>query len=293
LHVTFSTPVYHVVVEGSGAFRCDGTFGLVRAVTVHGDTIVTPFSIITPDDCGSDTVAAALRATIATDSGIASLVIEEMLPRTWAIAGPPFVAGSYMTYAAGFDHWKRCPPVVDTLFESYINDPKLRAGLTEAWNNSNPDTAGVNRHERGGFLYRDPIADTTFYVLTPNALDTPCRSVNTPPNSPSVTWLVAEFHTHPFKDYEVLPKSPGCGNPKSRTAQRYDAVVHGGPSFLPNDSVGGGGDWPRSVKNDRLPMYIMDKQYIYETDTTKHDSTSWGPGAAKKWPRMTSSCFLF
>lgn len=191
------------------------------------------------------------------------------------------------------DHWKLCPPIVDTLSsDSYINLPKLRAGLSEAWGNSSPDTASAFRHERGGFLYRDPVGDSTFYVLTPSASDTPCSSLNTPPGSPPQAWLIAEFHTHPFKDYEPLPRLPGCQNPKSRTTQRYDAVVHGGPSFIPNDTVGTGGDWPRSVNDDHLPMFIMDMQNIYETDTTKKDSTQWGRGSAKKWAR-NGSCFLF
>jgi hypothetical protein len=288
--VTFPTPIYHVVVDGSGAMSCSGsTFGSVKAVTTHGDTVPVSFVNYNPDTCGDDDVGCCIRATVPTDSAIASLVIFEAQPADWTLPPPYNIPGhNTMTYYINFDHWRRCPPVIDTLHDAYINDPKLRAGMTEAWANSSPDTSSANRRERGGFLYRDPIGDTTFYVLTPSALDTPCTSDIQPTIPPPISWAVAEFHTHPFQNGETIPKVAGCDTSSAPSTAKYDAVSHGGPSFVPPNE----GDWPRSI-DDGLPMYIMDKLNIYETDTTKHNRSQWGPGSAKKWTRMTGSCFLF
>jgi hypothetical protein len=74
-----------------------------------------------------------------------------------------------------------------------LNEPSVRAGLKQAWEDSQPDIAGG--HEEGGFILRDP-AGILSIVRWPRGEQ---NGIMLPPHSNCRVGkhdIVATFHTH-------------------------------------------------------------------------------------------------
>jgi len=258
LHITFSVPVYHLVVEGQqGGYSCSGpTYGSVNATTVSGQTITIPFVNPLPEDCGEDDIACCLSAAIPTDSGITAVEITEMEPRSWTTQWGD--AHSSMTYDVIFDRWPPCPPTGDSLLDNQRFRESLAAALQKSFADSVPLSI---RREVGGWLYYDQNGILQAEFSTEPG-STPCSSIVTY----NPTTVVGVFHVHPFTPAnettpgDVLPSN--CGN---QAGLEYDADTWGGPSNL---------DWQTSV-NKGHPIYVIDKLRVYRTDPRVTDSLKW------------------
>jgi hypothetical protein len=133
-----------------------------------------------------------------------------------------------------------------------FNDLTVRRAMEEYLARSNPTAPPAQRHEEFGYVRKN--ADGTY--RTDPASHTPinqCRSVVVVPDDPTI---LAVFHTHPFRDGEVM----GCPDAPTRP---YDGRANNG---------GSDPDWThnlftnfrrRDAGLNQVPYYIIDLEYAY------------------------------
>jgi hypothetical protein len=186
---------------------------------------------------------------------------------------------------------------VDVLFECQTADPNdpvvddlaVRLGMLQLWKLSdaaNPDK--TKRREQVGIIWRDPITASYGFTAMPNILNGPCRSTVGPGLIPvPQEWIVAQVHTHPFKNLDILP--PGC---RKSPDGRYNALQFNGLSEV---------DWIKNVEQERvpdpnnpgggkkIPEYVIDETHVYRGDpgTPQPERV-----VQRNWPR-DMGCKLF
>jgi hypothetical protein len=158
----------------------------------------------------------------------------------------------------------------------------MRDLMKISWDSSNAsDTNKLNRRERGGFVYRDASGNVAF-ATSFSVTDKPCSASNLLPSGVSPASVLGEFHTHPFSG-DTLGTGMGeettgiCSLAQPGIRKFYDAAKYGGPS---KDDLDRG-------TNDKLPMYIMDKDNIYSFPPGT--TTSNWKTRVKKYPRKDPS----
>ena len=106
-------------------------------------------------------------------------------------------------------------------YESILNDPAIRIGLKQAWQDSNPGLTGG--HEEGGFIVQDS-ANYLSVRQWPKGLQ---NSIVVPPHHGCQIGeqnIVASFHTHPNTGSDFLQepsetdKRAVCDDPDLRGA---------------------------------------------------------------------------
>ncbi len=213
--VTFSKPVYRLIVYDGGAFTCSGTYGTVTAYdrvyqgiggwrVEQGD-----FSLNDPSDCGYDGVTGLGVDTLRFPGGIAKLVIDPPQPWEFLVptgdATPPDTGHVTVEYYYHF-YEQRAPTAPCLTGDELLDQQAMRDFLSAAWDSSHANDVPANRRETPGLLFEDSTGNLIYRPYPDPTLDTPCRSRGTPVGAlPGVP--VAEAHTHPFAPKDTLPSS--------------------------------------------------------------------------------------
>ena len=277
IHVTFSEPVYHLVVESINAtYLCGGSYGSVWATFASGRRIEVPFENADPGDCGSDNIGGHLRLRVPGDDGVTSIVITEMLPRSWVMDGFQTVY-SRGEYSVWFDRIGVaidpevdkviCPPVGEDPIVNDIQFRQVSDSLLKLSNLSDPQRE--NRRERLAFVWRNSATGTLRFDISPivgNACDI---SVASPPDA-GLESLVGVVHTHPTYAGENVKVA--CGNAKARP---YNPRANGG---------GSNEDWKSATSYYFADVYAVAPQYIHRLDHELRDRSMWGKNPVS-WKR--------
>lgn len=160
-------------------------------------------------------------------------------------------AADYVAYSGlSFDPADTCPPTGDP----YLDSIGTRTALSRAWRDTYADSTPTSvRKERGGFILQDTLTGSITAATGYDTTATPCVNSPRPPNPiPANSRVVASFHTHPFRNGDLLPTS--CNKPNDTRTYAYDAVTHGG---LSNN------DWGYSTRQG-IPVYAVDADSIYQ-----------------------------
>lgn len=279
---TFSKPVYKLIVFGSGAFQCSGTYGTVtvynRGINGIGQAQVEQrdFILYDPSDCGYDNVAGSDVDTLQFPGGIAKVVIDPPQPWEFPVptsdTTPPATGHVWINYFYSFYQQRPATAPCPT-GDELLDQQEMRAFLAEAWDSSHFSYAPGNRRETPGFLFEDSTGNLVYRLYQDLMNDTPCRSAGTPVG-PLPGIPIAEGHTHPFAPKDTLP--PSCYKQPLNPGQfrQYDIKKYGGASD--SDLV--------RMRDDSLPFYILDRDtiYAYPVGTTRKNAKS----VVKRYPRV-------
>ncbi len=285
--VTFSKPVYRLIVYDGGAFSCSGTYGTVTAYsrTYSGyfqfggrQVEQRDFIINDPSDCGYDGVTGLGVDTLRFPGGIAKLVLDPPEPWEFLVptgdATPPDTGHVTVEYYYHF-YERRAPTAPCVTGDELLDQQAMRDMLSAALDSSNLTDAQINRRETRGWLFEDSTGNLVYGVYperTPNPIDgkmdTPCSSIGIPP-TPEPGVRVARGHSHSFAPPDtILP--PVCGY----TEPSGDDMRFGGPSK--GDIL--------NVAQEGIPGYIVDRINLYVipvgTDTLNARSM------VKSYPRV-------
>jgi len=183
-------------------------------------------------------------------------------------------AADYVAYSGlSFSPADTCPPAGDSLLDSTA----VRTALSRAWHDSYADSTPTSvRRERGGFILRDTLTGVVSAMTSYDPGATPCSNfppVPTPSQLPPNTRIVGGFHTHPFRDGDILPAT--CNRPNDRNTYAYDAVTHGGLSSP---------DWAYANTGDGLPVYVMDRDNVYRGGPGIANNARAHRAAASRYP---------
>lgn len=151
-----------------------------------------------------------------------------------------------------------------------LDDSRFRQILKAEYDSSGADRLPyAQRREYAGAYYRDPSADTVVFVPFPKANSTPCTFlIPSPfPTSPPIPWLTAIPHAHPTDTVETVPPNV-CPNAPD------GGITRGGPS--PADDS--------TAYNAGVPVFAVDKRYVYRTDGTR--------ASHRQWARQSGTCTL-
>jgi len=250
--VTFSKPVYQLIVTHGGAFQCSGTYGSVTRYNTQGRQVEqSDFTLYYPEDCGADNVTCCAVDTLHFPGGIAQLLITPPQPWSWVACDPPDWCQEGHTYTGlAYSFYEQRPPTADSCLtgDELLDQLAMRDMLKAAWDSSNADDIPANRRETPGYLFEDSTGNLVHRLYQHPATDTPCES-SVPPLSALPDIPLANGHTHPFAPRDTL-FPPICG---FTTPQIYDTVTYGGAS---KPDIEG-------LRSDGLPFYIVDKRNIY------------------------------
>lgn len=158
-----------------------------------------------------------------------------------------------------------CPP----LQERVLSEPAVRAALLQALAASRPTADGVNRRERGGYVYIRDDDGSAFLVEETQPGFTECRSNLLSPSQVPViagAHFDSYWHTHPNKEFEPY-YSPSC-----KTAAAGGQVARAGP----RDQTGGGssGDWSWADTFQRSVYVIALGELVWRLDPATLE-TQW------------------
>lgn len=254
--VTFSKPVYQLLVHMNGPFLCSGMYGTVTVYNRVGTQVEQGgFTLEVPSDCGEDNITCCAVDTLVFPGGITQIVITPPQPWTFGDGGRAFVWYFYWFYE------QRPPTAACPTGDELLDQQAMRDLLAALYGGSKPDSLPPRRREVRGFLYEDSTGnlvfgaypDTTINPPLDTLMDTPCSSVGVPPpGSPLPGIPLAGGHSHPFTPGDTLPLNCKPTLPPG-WHRLYDISRYGGPSKEDILSVA---DWGVS-------QYIIDKTNIY------------------------------
>ncbi len=168
--VTFSKPVYQLIVTHGGAFQCSGTYGSVTRYNTQGRQVEqSDFTLYYPEDCGADNVTCCAVDTLHFPGGIAQLLITPPQPWSWVACDPPDWCQEGHTYTGlAYSFYEQRPPTADSCLtgDELLDQLAMRDMLKAAWDSSNADDIPANRRERRatcsktrpGTLFTDSIS---------------------------------------------------------------------------------------------------------------------------------------
>ncbi len=273
--LTFSQPVYSLIIEAYGAFSCSSTdFGQTTAYNSAGEPVdVSTFVIFDREgDCGDDDVGGLRMDTVRFTGPVKSVTITAPTPTVWQLP-PPYVdlTGRLTAIYNVIIYESPCPPVGELV----LDDPAVRAALLQALTASRPTEDGVNRREHGGYVYlRDD--GTPFLVEETQAGFSECRSnLLMPSQVPGLAGahFIGYWHTHPNKDFEPY-YSASC-------------QLSAGPGQIakagPRDQDGGGSEgdwlWADSTNTSMYVISLGERVYRLDDETPR---SQWGNNP-NKW----------
>lgn len=154
-----------------------------------------------------------------------------------------------------------------------LDNSRIRRGLRDAWNASNPNGPAADRRERGGWQYRDASGALIEQLLPPDPTGTPC-SYQFPSGLGAMGTPVVTWHTHPFRPLDAtdpLPNScyPNAAPPPPGTVR----VAAARPS---NQDFQVGGASPHFVVDANNVWYVPDPANA--------------PGVFTGYPRQGTGC---
>ncbi len=259
--LTFSQPVYSIVIEASGAFSCSSTdLGHTTAYSPSGSIVNESDFVITDaaGDCGADDVGGSRVDTVRYAGPVKLVIITAPSPVEWLLP-PPWVnvTGRLTAVYNLIAYEAPCPP----LGEQILDDPAVRQGFLQALAASRPTPDGVNRREHGGYVYlRDD--GTPFLTEEMQSGFSECRSNLLDPSLvPQIAGahLAGYWHTHPSKENEPV-YSASC---KGKVANSSQTARAG-----PREKNGGGSeyDWDWA-KQYGQPVYVINLgEHVFRLD---------------------------
>jgi hypothetical protein len=255
--VTFSKPVYQLVVGIGGAFSCSGDYGTVTVYNRVGTQVEQrPFILTDPGDCGADNVTGFATDTLLFVGGIGSIAITPPQPWSFGVFG----GTGYVTALYGYSFYEARPPNAPCpTGDELLDQQAMRDLLTAVWVASNPNSPPAMRRELRGFLFEDSTGnlvyqtypDTTLNPPLDTLIDTPCASFGVPYALPGIP--LASGHPHPYTPGDTLPNVACKLGLKPGWLSLYDIQRYGGPSKADIASIS---DW-------NVPLYLLDKINIY------------------------------
>jgi hypothetical protein len=259
--LTFSQPVYSLVIDADGNYPCNSTdLGHTTAYNAAGTLVYSgAFVIETPEQqCGADLNYGRLVDTVRSTSPIKSVTITAASPIAWELPPPWFPMQGYLLMVYNVIAYESpCPP----LAEQVLNDPAVRAGLLQALAASRPTPDGVNRREHGGYVYlRDD--GTPFLTEEMQSGFSECKSnLLGPLLVPQIAGahFAGYWHTHPNKENEPV-YSASC---KGKVANSSQTALAG-----PREKNGGGSedDWGWANQYGQ-PMYVINLgEHVFRLD---------------------------
>jgi hypothetical protein len=260
--LTFTQPVFAVVVRMQGAFKCSGTLPTVTARNGVNDVLSSHTITISQPDCGADDVAGhgvdtvppgqLVSDTLVFRGAVKKLDITGLSPWNWEIPVPG--SDPQIGYAKAFwsvEFYQVAPGDTCLTGDDLLDTPLMREMLRKLRDDSNwDDSVKTNRKERGGYLFQLKSGDLQaipFYSTSDDWCTTPII-----PTAPDSARFLAIMHTHPFVGLDTMPPS-GCL--QSKPPRIYDP--------RPSNA-----DFGR-VRNDSSALgypirgYVVDKDSIY------------------------------
>ncbi len=158
----------------------------------------------------------------------------------------------------------------DPTLDQALADPRVRAELERAWNESNPDAAevpngqdGSQKHEQGGWIvWNRETGQYEFVRWDEGTRDSSTPTDRPPDNDEQI--VIAWYHTHPNTDAEGYVADP---SPADVTFTNDHAHVpgivetHDGRKIIPYGGGGGGGGSfggrPGANGNNFLPLAAL------------------------------------
>lgn len=291
--MTFSKPVYQLIVTGSGSFFCSGEYGGVEVHNARGDNVEQKnFTLSYPDDCGWDNVSCCLADTLQFPGGIASLVITSPEPSSGEVCYPPpsdTCDSAYVNIGYSYSLYEKRPATVSDCLtgDELLDQQAMRDFLLDEWTNyAHPELPASDRREVRGWLFEDASGNLVHGIYPDNSaifpdtvVDTPCASDGVP-TSPQPGYPEASAHPHPFAPRDTLPLN--CfKNPTPRW--RYDTATYGGAS---GPDIG-------TMQEAAIPLYIIDAHniYVFPVGTTLENAKT----NVRVYPRVgypTTGCGL-
>jgi hypothetical protein len=263
LVLTFSEPIYNVVLEGSGVMKC-GDYGYAVATTAAGETDTSRFQLYFLDECdvppgsGNDDAVGwiVMRDTLAPGKGVIKVEVYPPSPYSWVNAGLPETQYARTAYTVYFDRFNPCPPVGDPV----LDRPEFRKVADSLLKLSNiSDPKPENRRERAAKVWQDRITDAIRFEIL-DVVGTACVISPGTAADTDAEKLIAVIHTHPHFIGENIKVA--CNNP---LAPPYDPRFRGGGSEA---------DWTYANQSFR-DVYAISPQYIHRLDWDVPQS-EWG-----------------
>lgn len=139
-----------------------------------------------------------------------------------------------------------------------LDDPHVQAELERAWNESNPDGPGDQKHEQGGWIVQN--RETGEYeVIRWEEGNRDGISAGDRPDEDEYT-VVAWFHTHPNTEEEgYTPDASPADIDLTNDYAQVPGVIetHDGRKIIPYAGQGGGFAGPPPGRGDLLPWAVV------------------------------------